>query len=208
MTVPAFARAALDLPGDARLRPHANCYWLIEGALLAGEYPVLSLGSVDSTDRLDALLDAGVRTFIDLTEEGEGPGPYVARLRERAEARGVRVGHRRFAVPDCGIPSASLMRSTLDAIYDAIAAGEPVYVHCWGGIGRTGTVVGCLLREQGLTPEETLGVIARKWLAMEKRSRHPRSPEWPGQFAFIAQWPASRRADETAVGGARGPVMR
>jgi len=26
-----------------------------------------------------------------------------------------------------------------------------VYVHCWAGVGRTGTVVGCLLREQGFS---------------------------------------------------------
>jgi len=40
------------------------------------------------------------------------------------------------------VPSAALMRATLDAIYDAIDAGETLYLHCWGGVGRTGTVVG------------------------------------------------------------------
>lgn len=33
----------------------------------------------------------------------------------------------------------------------ALAAGQTVYVHCYGGIGRTGTVVGCWLVRHGLS---------------------------------------------------------
>ncbi len=81
------------------------------------------------------------------------------------------------------------MRTTLDAIYAAMTAGEPTYLHCWGGVGRTGTVVGCLLREQGFAAADALDLIGRKWLVMEKRDRHPRSPETPEQIAFIERWP-------------------
>lgn len=31
----------------------------------------------------------------------------------------------------------------LDAIDARLEAGKSVYVHCWGGIGRTDTVAGC-----------------------------------------------------------------
>ena len=91
-------------------------------------------------------------------------------------------------MPDFGVPSAALMRTTLDTIYDALGAGAIPYLHCWGGIGRTGTVVGCLLREQGFSAVEALAVIERKWLSMEKRTRHPRSPETDAQIAFIERW--------------------
>ena len=144
MAIPAIERRLLDAPGDVLPRPHPNCYWLIAGQLLAGEHPVSSIHRVDSTSRIDALLDAGVRQFIDLTEEGEGRAPYAPTLRDRAESRGLRAAHRRFAIPDFGVPSAVLMRSALDAIYAAIDVGDPVYLHCWAGVGRTGTVVGCL----------------------------------------------------------------
>ena len=108
------------------------------------------------------------------------------------EIRDNAVAHHRFAIRDFGVPTAALMRATLDVIYGALDVIEPVYLHCWGGVGRTGTVVGCLLREQGLTGAEALDLIARKWRAMEKRTRHPRSPESPAQVALVEQWRGAR----------------
>ena len=47
----------------------------------------------------------------------------------------------------------------LDAL---LAEGKTVYVHCVGGLGRTGTVVGSFLVEKGLASrEEALTLIAR-----------------------------------------------
>jgi hypothetical protein len=187
MAIPAIDRGLLDVPGDVLPRPHANCYWLIPGQLLAGEHPGSKFHD-DCVARVDALLDAGARQFVDLTDFFEGPGPYVPVLQERARVRALRIAHHRYAIPDFGVPSMGLMRATLATIYAALDAGECVYLHCWGGVGRTGTVVGCLLREQGLAAAEALDLIACKWLAMEKRLRHANSPETAEQIAFIEQW--------------------
>ena len=40
-----------------------------------------------------------------------------------------------------------------------LAGGRTVYLHCRGGIGRTGTVLGCYLVRQGQTAEEALASI-------------------------------------------------
>ena len=187
MPIPVIERHVVDTPGDIVARPHTNCYGAISGRLLAGEHPGAMVAS-EGIARVDALLDTGVRQFIDLTAEHEGPAPYVPILYERAAARDVRVIHRRYAIPDFDVPPPALMRAALDALYQAIGAGATLYLHCWGGVGRTGTVVGCLLREQGFAAADALDLIDRKWRTMEKRARHPRSPETAEQVAFIERW--------------------
>ena len=47
-------------------------------------------------------------------------------------------------------PGVGVMKRILDDVDEAIAGGGLTYVHCWGGIGRTGTVVGCWLVRHGL----------------------------------------------------------
>jgi protein-tyrosine phosphatase len=46
-----------------------------------------------------------------------------------------------------------------------------VYVHCWGGIGRTSTVVGCLLVDGGLDADAALADIDRRRSVTRKADR-------------------------------------
>jgi protein-tyrosine phosphatase len=48
-----------------------------------------------------------------------------------------------------GKPTKNQMVAILDAIDASISNGHTVYVHCWGGHGRTGTVIGCWLARHG-----------------------------------------------------------
>ena len=178
-------RAALHTPGDGAPRPHANCYWLVPGVLLAGEYPGAPSEEA-AAERLDGILGAGVRHFLDLTEATEPLAPYAHLMQARARALGVTAGYERHPIRDLGTPSPATMRGILQALR-APREGA-TYVHCWGGIGRTGTVVGCLLVELGLPTDEALALIAAKWQAMEKRHRCPRSPETDAQVRFIRDW--------------------
>ena len=168
----------MSLPTDP------DCYWVEPGRLMAGEYPG------DWTERsarrkLRALLDAGVRTFVDLTEQGELES-YEDWLATEARAAGVEVAYHRLAIRDLDVPTADGMRVILDLIESAITADAPVYVHCWGGIGRTGTVVCCWLIERGLSGEQALVEIAL--LREGIRKRLITSPEKPGQQEFVRSW--------------------
>ncbi len=183
-----FNATQFTAPGDAQPRPHANCYWLVPGRVLAGHYPA------DDEPRLrerqmQALLDAGVTHCIDLTHESEALPAYAAELAQAGAARGVVASAQRHSVADFGVPSMAGMRGTLAAIDAALASGGTVYVHCRAGIGRTGTVVGCFLREQGLGADQAFAVIRHKWQVMAKRIHVLQSPETDEQREFIAAWP-------------------
>jgi hypothetical protein len=160
--------------------------------LLAGCYP--GAWTLDETGRiLKGLLDVGIRTFINLTEEhetgweGEGFEPYEDNIQILAEDRGLTVDCLRFPIPDTGIRSPVVMESILDAIDNAIARGKPTYVHCLGGRGRTGTVVGCWLTRHGkATGNEALALI------QELRKNDPAwflpSPENERQRQMVRTW--------------------
>ena len=184
---PAADGSAFEAPGDAWPRPHDNCYWLLPGALLAGQHPGLA-DPVAQRAVVAALLDAGIRQWLDLTSDDERLPDYRAALARCAASRGLEVQVQWLPIMDFSVPKRALMRRILDTLQAALQAKQPIYLHCHGGIGRTGTVVGCWLIEQGCTPEQALALLARKWQVMEKRVRAPASPETDEQRDFILNW--------------------
>ena len=169
-------------------RPMANTYWVDPGRFAAGEYP----GAWDRGEaaaRLRTLLRAGIDCFIDLTERYEGLEPYAGIAAQEAGRLGIEFVHERHAIVDMGLPrSPEQTAGILDAIDEALDDGKNVYVHCWGGIGRTGTVVGCWLVRHGRTGDEALAEIAQRWQGMEKRHRHRRSPQTEPQRDYVRNW--------------------
>lgn len=171
---------------SAPLRPLPESYWVEPGRLLAGEYPG-SASEFLSRKRLTALLLAGFDTFIDLTRPGELL-PYEPLLEEEARLLGKKATYQNFPIGDFGLPTREQMTAILDTIDAALAAGRNVYLHCWGGIGRTGTTVGCHLVRRGRSGEEALRQLADWWRTVPKSARYPRSPETEAQMNFILTW--------------------
>lgn len=172
-------------------RPHDNCYWVIPGRLLAGEYPGAVMGDM-ARIRLERFAACGIDRFLDLTEAGE-LRPYADQAIAAGRAMGLAVAHQRHAIPDMGIPDApERMQAMLGQIDDWLADGRLVYVHCWGGVGRTGTVIGCYLVRHGLTGEQALARLAECWLEVSavKRRRFPRTPQTRPQAEYVRNWPA------------------
>jgi hypothetical protein len=132
--------------------PHS--YWVIPGKFLAGGYPG-SESPAGADKCLKALLDHGPRTFIDLMEpwevnwDGKHLAPYAPELKAIADDMGIETAFYRYGVKNLGVPSRELMILILDCIDTSLAGNRPVYVHCRGGIGRTGTVTGCYLVRHG-----------------------------------------------------------
>jgi protein-tyrosine phosphatase len=62
-------------------------------------------------------------------------------------------------IPDLDIVDDEEYATITDTISQARERAG-VYVHCWGGVGRTGTVIGCLLADQGLSADQVLQRLA------------------------------------------------
>ena len=161
-------------------------YWLVPGKILAGPYP--GSPSPDRTrERIHSLLALGIRTFINLMEASETNhfgDPFVPYQNLLAES-GARM--HRYPIVDMSTPSPLLMEQILEKIDEELAASRPVYLHCWGGRGRTGTVAGCyLVRSEGISGEEALRRIGT--LRAERPGIAGESPETPEQREFVRGW--------------------
>jgi hypothetical protein len=171
-----------------------HAYWVVTGALLAGAYP----GAPDADDarrRVEALFATGVRLCVNLMEATEVDRygcpfrPYEPELSALAAAAGREVGFERMPVRDLDVPTPAEMVRILDVVDGAIHVGRPVYVHCLGGIGRTGTVVGCwLVRHSAADGEAALQRIER--LRRNTCTAGHRSPETATQLQFVRDWKA------------------
>lgn len=159
-------------------RPIDNCYWVLPGKLLAGEYP-RNKDELSSERKLAALSEAGVNVFVDLTETGE-LAPYADSVPADR--------HRRFPIRDVSVPSSvELTTAILDAVDEHIERGDLVYVHCWGGVGRTGVIVGCWLARHCGSGQQALCRLAELWRACPK-SAYRQTPETPEQTEYVRRW--------------------
>ena len=168
----------LDPQGDALPRPHGNTYWLWAGHVLAGEHPAKE-GEEQLSEKLQLFALAGITHFIDLTSPADPVKTY------QPLGGAVRINH---PITDFGVPSPLQMQGILQSIQSALSQGGKVYVHCKGGIGRTGTVAATWLTEQGLDDEQALALLLQKWQAMDKRFEEPHTPETQAQREFVRTW--------------------
>lgn len=99
----------------------------------------------------------GAAMIVSLIEEHEFGELEIEALPERVAQLGMQWRH----LPICdNQPPARIFNAlwpTVGAeIITLLKAGQRVFLHCKGGLGRTGTVAACLLIESGISPEEAV----------------------------------------------------
>jgi ADP-ribosyl-[dinitrogen reductase] hydrolase len=157
--------------------------WWAQPGVLAGEYP--GTQTADPT-KLALLLDAGIRTVIDLTTPQDKLRPYREQLLEMAKLRGLNVRHHAFPIPDVSVTNLGQYGEMVKLVRSEEAAGRSVFIHCWGGVGRTGTLVGCLLADGCGSCDDVL--TAMQALRATTRKAERRAPETKDQEGIIARW--------------------
>ncbi len=172
--------------------PFPRSYWVVPGKLLAGCYPG-DKKRKQAEAKLQGILTCGIRVVVNLMEEdefghdGESFVPYEETLRRIARETGTEVECVRIPIPDLSAPSQEQMVKILDRIDHAISTGKAVFVHCWGGKGRTGTVVGCYLARHGFAMgKEALQRIEE--LRKNDPTSHEASPETDSQRRLVKYW--------------------
>jgi protein-tyrosine phosphatase len=156
--------------------------YVVTERLLAGEYPGASDREV-AERRLRAFAESGITTFVDLTHPADALAPYEHLLPTDA---------RRIAHPIVDLRTTTIPHMTriLDDVDTALADGRSLYVHCWGGVGRTGMVVGCWLVRHGLDEGEPLRALAR--LRRGVPDAWAASPQTAAQRAIVTSWKPGR----------------
>lgn len=156
--------------------PLPRTYW-VTPSLLAGVYPGAAKPG-EAERKVRALRDAGVTLFIDLTDRDDRLEPYEQLLGESARRVAV-------PVPDLTDPSPADVVAAIEMIDAEASAGGISYVHCWGGIGRTGSIIGCWLAERmgGAAALQRLADLRADYADALRRS-----PETAAQCRLVEGW--------------------
>jgi hypothetical protein len=95
-------------------------------------------------------------------------------------------------VRDLSIPQEDMLEELVMELQERVENGQRLYVHCWGGRGRAGTIGAALLGAMyGLSAEEALVRVQRGFDTRKDEQR--RSPETDEQRAFVKRFIESRR---------------
>ena len=177
--------------GTNHKSPFYRSYWVVPGKFLAGCYPGDTQDHI-MVQKMTGLLACGIQCVINLMEPDEWNhdglpfADYVPAIQRISNGSSAVICHR-MPIRDLGIPSREFMKQILDRIDGALGEDRPVYVHCWGGRGRTGTVVGCWLARHGIAEGESVLEKIKELRHTDAKANWP-SPEMHDQIRMVLSW--------------------
>ncbi|GLI65617.1 hypothetical protein VaNZ11_009183, partial [Volvox africanus] len=214
------------LPAKEMAGPTPWSNWAIPGRVIAGAYPA-SLDDAETEKILTTMLELGINTFVCLQAEvnintpehawraGHGLRPYIKdaqKILSKAHEQGnskitqQKIDFLHLPIIDGNVTTDSAMNRLAEDCMERILRGERLYIHCWGGHGRTGTLVAILLgRLYGLPYTNAL----RYTQAFHDSRVYPqgvRSPQTPVQRAQVRRLLASQSAGSISSPGSLNPM--
>lgn len=168
--------------------PFQGSWWVRPGEILAGCYPLRYDGKFE---RLLGLVEIKVDAVINLMEfeelstAGHECPCYADTLGRLVEADGRSLLYHQLPIKDVDVPTRKRMAYILRAIDSLLYEGRVVYLHCRGGHGRTGTVVGCWFKRHGFSADDALDFMKASRAGAGINSPAPQTKK---QIDFIKKW--------------------
>lgn len=143
-----------------------------------------------------ALARSGFSRVVRLTSDGTSYDPRPLQVAYSAQLEDLVHG----SSPRSPRQELQLIREAVGVVREALAHGEGVVVHCAGGRGRTGTVLGATLVSLGFAPAE---VVAHLDLVHKARGTSG-WPESPWQSAILQRFVPKRPPSAASKALGRG----
>jgi len=199
--------------------------WLIPGHLMCGHYPGACPSRQNSdeeiTKNLALIRDAGVCTFVCLQDElppqdADWPDDGIEKKSERAPwAKGNFKNYRKFMpmtyenpatyvhykLPDLSVAKTlNDLDEIVSYLVERIKNGNKIYIHCWGGRGRTGLISTCILGAlyNEIDAEEALDRVQTAY-SLREPWRKSLSPETEEQRSQVRDWFSYKRTTKVAL---------
>lgn len=201
----ALLPALPKLPAKEMAGPTPWSNWVIPSRVIAGAYPA-SLDDAETERILTLLLELGVNTFVCLQAEvnintpehawrsGHGLRPYIKDaqkiLSKAHETQNPRITQQKIdflhlPIIDGNVTTDSAMNRLVDDCCERVLKGEKLYIHCWGGHGRTGTLVAVMLGRLYNLPYTTALRYTQAFHDSRVYPQGVRSPQTPVQRAQV-----------------------
>mmetsp|Transcript_2457 Transcript_2457/g.4125 ORF Transcript_2457/g.4125 Transcript_2457/m.4125 type:complete len:359 (+) Transcript_2457:184-1260(+) len=216
------------LPAKEMAGPTPWSNWVIPGRIIAGAYPA-SLDDVETERILSTMLELGVNTFVCLQAEvnintpehawraQHGLRPYIKdaqKILSKAHETGnpritqQKIDFLHLPIIDGNVTTDSAMNRLAEDCNERVLRGEKMYIHCWGGHGRTGTLVAVMLGRLYNLPYTTALRYTQGFHDSRIYPQGVRSPQTPVQRAQVRRLLAAQSAVPSSGPGAINSVIR